>query len=190
MTSAVDIDGPSRVAPSLRGTVLYVEDHPADAALMVDYLGGFDEVSLFVAPSLERAIDVAREVRPSVVLLDVDMLVDAEGIDVFARLRALPEMQGTSIVGLSGTAHPLARTLSRHLGFRLFLTKPIDLSALGEAIESTLTAATERDAARASDALRCASSARRDTGRSVLQPSASQGGRPRGRARRLKVSAA
>ena len=139
--AAVGIEGASRPTPALHGTVLYVEDHPADAALMVDYLGGFEEVSLAVVTSVEQAIDVVLQVRPSVVLIDVDMLGDASGIDALGRLRSHPAMRGVSVVGLSGAAHPRARALARHLGFRLFLPNPIDLSALGDAIASVLSVA-------------------------------------------------
>lgn len=143
MTDAAPL-GPSRASSCRLGAaVLYVEDHEADVALMEDYLGGLDAVSLSVAASIEHAIESARRAAPSIVLLDVGLVGEPGGIERLARFRALPEMRDVLVIGLSGTAHPRARALARHLGFHRFVAKPIDLTVLGDALSSVVPSVTE-----------------------------------------------
>jgi CheY-like chemotaxis protein len=142
MTCAAPLEKPATSdADELRGFVLYVEDHPVDVALMADFLSGFEGLSFAAVTSIEDAGEVARRTPPSVVLMDVDLLGEPGGSDALARLLALREMRAVPLIGLSGTAHPRARELARHLGFDRFVAKPLDLTELGRALASVLPAA-------------------------------------------------
>ncbi len=51
-----------------------------------------------------RGIEIARELRPDLVLLDVG-LPDISGIEVCRQLRADPRLQDTVVVLISGSGH-------------------------------------------------------------------------------------
>lgn len=140
MSSAGPVEAPA-ARPGAGARVLYVEDHPPDVALMADYLSGFEDLSLAVASSIDQAIELAAKIRPAVVLVDLDWLADRASTGLLARLRALPTMRAAQVIGLSNSADPKTRAFSRHLGCDRFFTKPLDLSALGDALGEMLPTA-------------------------------------------------
>ena len=76
----------------------------------------------------QAALEVAREYRPEVVLLDIGM----PGMDGHEVARRLRQEHGDRmlLVALTGYAQESDRQLSREAGFNQHLSKPIDLEAL------------------------------------------------------------
>ena len=65
----------------------------------------------------------AREVRPSIVFLDIDM-PRLNGIETCRRLKSEPVTADATIVMLTGDADQHAEIEARRAGADLFLTKP------------------------------------------------------------------
>ena len=125
------------VAPTTRSarTVLYVEDNLSNVKLVEEILLQRPEVTLLIAMQGKLALDIAREQRPDVVLLDLH-LPDMSGEDVLRELRSDARTEQTSIVVLSADATPgqIRRLLAG--GASQYLTKPFDIPTLLHAIDS------------------------------------------------------
>jgi PAS domain S-box-containing protein len=124
---------PSTSAPvSPVGTVLYIEDNPANVRLVEAMLRIHFDASLATAPEGERGLELARQLRPSLILLDIN-LPGIDGYEVLARLRADAATASIPVVALSANAMPADIERGQRAGFVRYLTKPVrmeDLSAL------------------------------------------------------------
>lgn len=77
----------------------------------------------------DEAVEVAREFRPDLILLDLGM-PDPDGFEVARRLRAQPETRDAEIVAVSGWGHERARAQAIHAGFDRHFLKPLTLAHL------------------------------------------------------------
>lgn len=134
---------PDRVGVRLRpGTILYVEDNLANVRLVEAVLAG-QEVELISSAQGSVALDLARQNKPDLILLDLH-LPDLGGVEVLERLRADPSTQNIPVVMLSADASERrARTLLE-LGAREYLTKPLDIARFVVVIDEILAQANDR----------------------------------------------
>ncbi len=129
----------TRVAAHGSGqTVLYVEDNPANLAL-VEYVmrQRRPHLRLLAAHTGELGLAIAEAERPDLVILDIS-LPGMDGYEVLSRLRQRPASRGTPIFALSANAmqSDIARGLAA--GFDDYLTKPIDVTRLLRTIDDLL----------------------------------------------------
>jgi signal transduction histidine kinase/CheY-like chemotaxis protein len=120
-----------------RGTVLYVEDNPANIKLIEHVLERHPGVRLITAMQGGLGVDLARQHRPDLILLDLN-LPDLPGTTVLAQLHADPSTATIPVVVISADATPgqIQRLLAA--GARDYLTKPIDVVRLMDLLESHL----------------------------------------------------
>jgi len=121
-------------------TVLYIEDNPANLRLVERIVAGMPRIRLMTAIQGRIGIELARQHRPGLVLLDVH-LPDLEGREVMIELRAHPATRGIPVVILSADASEHQRRSLLALGAQEYLTKPIDVGELVAAIERGLPSA-------------------------------------------------
>jgi signal transduction histidine kinase/ActR/RegA family two-component response regulator len=135
---------PGAAAPRL---ILYIEDNPANLRLVQEIVGFRPDLSLLSAPDGHAGLALAHTHRPAVVLMDLN-LPGMNGFEVLAQLRRDPETAHIPAIALTANAMP--RDIERGLsaGFARYLTKPIDIEQLNEAIDGVLAqcAAEERTA--------------------------------------------
>lgn len=132
-------DGPSGALShplSKPAVVLYVEDSPANIALMRQAATGLG-LTLHAATTGREGVELARALQPDVVLLDIG-LPDMDGYEVKARLAADPVTRHVPVLALTAAASPEARRRGRAAGFDAWLTKPLDLTALAAALNDVL----------------------------------------------------
>jgi PAS domain S-box-containing protein len=110
------------------GTVLYIEDNLSNFRLIERALERLGEVRLLPAMLGRLGLDLAREHRPDVILLDLH-LPDIAGEEVLARLVAEPATRRIPIVILSADASSSQADRLLASGARAYLTKPIDVLA-------------------------------------------------------------
>jgi two-component system cell cycle response regulator DivK len=112
--------------------VLIVEDNERNLELVRDLLElrGFRTIE---ATSGEAGIALAREHRPDVVLMDVQ-LPDLDGIHALARLRAEPSIAAIPVVALTAFAMTDDRARFMAAGFDGYLMKPIDIRTLPDEV--------------------------------------------------------
>jgi PAS domain S-box-containing protein len=124
---AATTEGPSS-RPLVARRVLVVDDN-VDAAITLDMLLQSLGHETRVAHDGARALQIAVEFRPDVVLLDIGM-PGINGYEVARRLRSMERDRPFKIVAITGWGQEGDREKSREAGFDLHLVKPVDLSEL------------------------------------------------------------
>jgi signal transduction histidine kinase/ActR/RegA family two-component response regulator len=121
----------AQLPPSL---LLYVEDALSNLSLVEGLVARRPELSLVSARDGRRALELARDHHPDLILLDAH-LPDMDGVEVLTRLRADPLTADVPVVALSAddTRPQIDRFLEA--GAREYLTKPIRVAALLQALE-------------------------------------------------------
>jgi len=125
------------VSHAASGTVLYIEDNPANLRLIERVLARRPGVRLLTAIQGGIGLELARSRLPDMIFLDMH-LPDMSGADVLQRLRAAPETAAIPVVVLSAdaTPHQIERQLAA--GARAYLTKPLDINELLRLVDETL----------------------------------------------------
>lgn len=117
--------------------LLYVEDNDANFVLVSCILEMRGGVNLIRAECGESAVKLATEVRPDLILLDLN-LPDIHGSVVLQRLQAQPATRFIPVVVISADSTPsqIERLLSA--GARNYLTKPFSMEMLLAVIDDVL----------------------------------------------------
>jgi len=107
-------------------------------------IGFRKDLRLLTAPDAHLGIDLARAHRPAVILMDLN-LPGLNGSDARAIIHDDPRTCDIPIIAVTANAMPrdVAKGLAE--GFFRYVTKPIDIASLNDAIDSAL--ATRQDCA-------------------------------------------
>lgn len=133
-----DADTASDEPPS--GTVLYIEDNAVNALLVVEVLSQWPEVKVVVAETGTEGVQQARQLDPSLVLLDM-RLPDMSGDQVLNELQDYPATRDLTVVALSASAMPLDVELAMAAGARAYWTKPFDFPSFLSNVKALLNEA-------------------------------------------------
>jgi CheY-like chemotaxis protein len=120
-----------------RRRVLVVDDNSANRAVMVDMLApiGFDVAEAEDGPeSLVRAENFA----PDLVLMDLRMPGEIDGLEATRRLRAMPRGDALRIVAVSASAYDVDRNECLTAGCNEFLAKPFREEELWAVVQRML----------------------------------------------------
>jgi PAS domain S-box-containing protein len=120
-------------------TVLYIEDNLANVRLLERILAHRPNIRLLTAMQGRLGLELIREHRPDVVLLDLD-LADMRGDEVLRILQEDPQTSWIPVVVMSGTTDPRAFTRLRAAGACACLTKPLDAPKLLGLLDELLSA--------------------------------------------------
>jgi CheY-like chemotaxis protein len=113
-------------------TVLIVDDHDDTRELYALALGAELGVNVVTAENGLHALEMLREHRPAVVVVDLGMPI-MDGYELVRRMREDPATAKTRAIALSGFTGTQDRARARSAGFEQFLGKPClphDLAAL------------------------------------------------------------
>lgn len=115
-------------------TLLYVEDNPANLALVEQLIARRSDMRLLTAVDAQIGIALARSQLPEVILMDLN-LPGLSGRDALAILRHDPLTAHIPVLAL--TANAIPRDIERGLsaGFFRYLTKPIKFTEFMEALD-------------------------------------------------------
>jgi CheY-like chemotaxis protein len=128
------------VAATLPCDVLYIEDDPANFALVQGILEERPVIKLLQASRGDVGLDLAATHSPKLILLDLN-LPDMHGFELLQRIRQNEATANIPVVVISGdaTATQIERLLSA--GARNYVTKPFSirpfLSVIDEVLEGT-----------------------------------------------------
>ncbi len=122
-------------APDDARVLLYVEDNPANLALMEEIIEDTPGFTLISAHTAELGIELARAARPAVILMDIN-LPGLDGFQALERLRGDRRTAAIPVIALSADAMPGTIRRGREAGFAAYLTKPVDIDALIDALEA------------------------------------------------------
>ena len=120
--------------------VLIVEDQ-ADIRKLIRMTLEFEPYEIHEAANGTDGLQLATEVLPDLILLDVMMLGNLDGLQVCARVRALPALQATRVVLLTARGQAQVRDAGQEAGADDYLIKPFSPLQLIETIERLLPAA-------------------------------------------------
>jgi len=110
--------------------ILIVDDDIATGKLLRTLLAAW-RWKTRVARSASKAIAVAVEFQPTIILLDLD-LPDMSGYEVARLLRQHPQLQDVRLIALTHSGEHAGRELAREAGFERYLMKPVTGTALEE----------------------------------------------------------
>ena len=115
--------------------VLYIEDNPANIEVVARFLKTRPGMRLQSATSGQAGLEAATREIPDLILLDLH-LPGLHGDEVLRRLRAKPATAGIPVAILSAEASPAIIRRMRASGVIAYLTKPLDLTELGQLLDS------------------------------------------------------
>lgn len=119
--------------PAGADRVLYIEDNPVNSTLMEAMLEVLPGVQLHCAATAAQGLAMAEGEPPRLILLDIQM-PDLDGFEVLARLRRCPATLAIPVIAVTGQAGPQDIARGRSAGFAAYLTKPLHLHALLQAV--------------------------------------------------------
>ena len=125
----------SRCPPSLP-SVLIVDDFVDGRELLAEYLT-FRGFPIHVASDGGEAIEVARRVRPAIILMDLSM-PGIDGWQATRTLKADPVMRETLIFAVTARALRPERDAAKEAGCDGVICKPFDITVLGDALPRVL----------------------------------------------------
>jgi PAS domain S-box-containing protein len=130
---------PPNAAPSAPTgpTILLAEDNEAN----VQTIGGYFEdkgYTMCYAINGAVAVNLARELRPALILMDIQMPV-MDGLTAIREIRATAAIKDIPIVALTALAMPGDRERCLAAGATEYMSKPVNLKALAELVTQRLS---------------------------------------------------
>lgn len=118
--------------------VLYVEDNLSNITLIEHIIVHRPHVKLVAAMQGRLGLDLAREHRPDLILLDLH-LPDISGEDVLHALRQEPALQNTPIIVISADATRGRIERLQSMGVLDYLPKPLDIKRFLQLLDTCLS---------------------------------------------------
>ncbi|MBR8826704.1 MAG: PAS domain S-box protein [Gomphosphaeria aponina SAG 52.96 = DSM 107014] len=116
--------------------ILIADDNDDNIELFNDYLTAKGYKLMRAKNGLE-AIKMAVEVKPQIILMDIQM-PEMDGLTAISRIRAIPEIREIPMIALTGLAMTGDREKCLQAGADEYLTKPVSLSQLAIAINKLI----------------------------------------------------
>ena len=131
--------GPTQLSwtNSNKKKILYIEDIPANVELVRQILNYKDNVKLLTAWNGLDGIELAKFETPDLILMDIHM-PGMNGLTAFKLLQAMKETQDIPIIALTADALDGDVKKALDMGFKDYITKPIDVPRLLRIIDSVL----------------------------------------------------
>jgi signal transduction histidine kinase/ActR/RegA family two-component response regulator len=124
-------------------TVLCVEDNPISLKLIQEVVGSRKDLRLLTATNGQAGLDLARANLPDVILMDNNMPV-MSGREAQRLLAADARTAPIPVIAISANAMAGAVAEGLAAGYFRYLTKPVDLKELAEALDGALALARRR----------------------------------------------
>jgi len=117
--------------------VLYIEDEPLNAILMQEVFRTRPEWTLHLAEDGTRGLQLARKLKPDLLLIDVN-LPDMSGLQVVQKLKGDPRTARLDCVAFSADAMAEQIEAAMAAGFDDYWTKPIDVKRMLQRLSDRL----------------------------------------------------
>ena len=116
--------------------ILLVDDEP-DILEFVGYNLRREEFEVYTASNGREALEVASEVQPHLILLDM-MMPEMDGIETCRRLRENPALARTMVVFLTARAEDESQLEGFEVGADDYITKPVKVKLLVSRLKAIL----------------------------------------------------
>lgn len=118
--------------------VLYIEENDMEIELVRQSFTTYHrDVELFTARDAESALHVATQVKPDLILLDIE-LSSMDGFTMLNALRTKKHLKQTPIYALSSKDIPAEQQSLKENEFCCYFSKPYNMAKLLESIDNTL----------------------------------------------------
>jgi DNA-binding response OmpR family regulator len=116
--------------------ILAVDDEP-NILLSLEYILEAEGYDVLVARDGEEALELAEQIRPDLILLDVAM-PRMDGYEVCRQLRQREHLASVKVVMLTAKGQPLEKRKGLAVGADVYVTKPFSSEELLEEIQAAL----------------------------------------------------
>lgn len=116
--------------------ILLVDDEP-DILEIVGYNLKSEGYQIFTAENGLKGVDIARKVKPHLILLDI-MMPEMDGIEACERIRKTPSLESTLIAFLTARGEDYSQVAGFDAGADDYITKPIKPKVLVSKVKSLL----------------------------------------------------
>lgn len=123
---------------------MIVDDESINIEIVKAYLEEEGFENLIATTRASHAIDMIREHRPDIVLLDIKM-AEIPGLELLRRMRRDQEMMMIPVIVLTAANDPEVKLQGLRLGASDFLAKPVDPSELTLRLENVLAVKAYQD---------------------------------------------
>jgi CheY-like chemotaxis protein len=117
-------------------TILVAEDNRMTVEMLLDYLPN-QGYHMLVAGNGDQAVEMARQHQPNLILMDIQMS-GSDGLAAIRQIRGDAELRNIPIIALTALVMPGDRERCLDAGADEYLSKPVSLRKLTEAIETRL----------------------------------------------------
>lgn len=114
-------------------SILYIEDNVSNLNVIEQMLQYFDQLKLISAHNGNYGIELAKEYKPDLILLDIN-LPDINGYQVLNVLRSNTITKEIPVIALSADGLPINVQRGLEAGFDEYLVKPLNLDVLMETL--------------------------------------------------------
>jgi PAS domain S-box-containing protein len=139
-----------RLAPGVEMTALVVDDSSVNRRILASLIESAGARVITAAGGLE-AVDLARQHRPDVILMDLRM-EDIDGFEATRRIHAIPETASVPVLAVTASPFEELKEAARAAGCVDFLPKPMRAARLFETLERHVGVTFVRPAGIAADA--------------------------------------
>lgn len=120
--------------------ILYIEDVPANVELVKQILTRRPQVELLWAPNALDGIKMAQTHIPDLILMDIN-LPEMDGLTAFKRLQAVNATRNIEVIALSADAMEKDVKNALEMGFKDYITKPLNVVGFLKTIDAILDTA-------------------------------------------------
>ncbi|MBN1370960.1 MAG: response regulator [Anaerolineaceae bacterium] len=126
--------------------ILYIEDNPDNMTLVKRAIEAIGH-NFIPAETGLKGIDLASEVKPDLILLDIN-LPDIDGYEIARRLRAsdLEHLQYVPIIAITANALKGDAEKALEAGCDVYMSKPINIRELWARVDALLETSGKTDA--------------------------------------------
>lgn len=136
LAQALVVGGKEPVRSGAGPLILLAEDNETNITAMCDYLVA-KGYRMVVARNGGEAVDRTREIRPDLILMDIQM-PGMDGLEATHQIREDPEFAGTPIIALTALAMAGDRERCLAAGANEYFSKPVSLRKLNVTIRQLL----------------------------------------------------
>jgi diguanylate cyclase (GGDEF)-like protein len=130
---------------AMNGRILVVDDAMENIQILHQALR--DEHEVLFALSGEKALDIAAQQTPDLILLDA-VMPGMDGYAVCAALRAVPALCGIPVIFVTALSRPEDETRALEAGAVDFISKPFNVAVVRARVRTQLTVKRQADAMR------------------------------------------
>jgi len=118
-------------------TVLMIDDEENFCSLIKESLEMRSDFDVFVATSGLEGLNIAKRVKPDIILLDIRM-PDMDGFKVLEKLKKDKDTMAIPVIMLSALEDDASKIKASQLFDELYITKPVKIEDLQNSITEVL----------------------------------------------------